>query len=349
MQSQLELRVSPIFCMTSAAGDPELRQHCSFARVNIDRVKPMVRQLGITKIPTVLLLGPDGATLASFRASGQAARDAVMQEVAAMQQQQPPPLLPPVLPPGPDDQPAPSEVEDGSNGNGSSSNGSNGSGSNGSNSSSNSSNGSGSNGSNSGDTSSAGGAATCGVTPEPSCGSLPPGVAPPGSTRSVVPSTDANPTLSPSTDPQPVTPQPPPAAAGSAVQSPPPDSSSTVMPVDEALLAAKQQFMQQYGSGYGYGGWLDKHYQQEIGARLGPNRHYLDYTGAVLLTSTIRTRAWCRWAALLPSFVLPFPVWIVNMWWFGGLSTFGAVYSSAANHDPFHQCCCTSTLYTWIP
>jgi hypothetical protein len=277
MQSQIELRVSPIFCTTSAAGDPELRQHCSFARVNIDRVKPMVRQLGITKIPTVLLLGPDGTTLANFRASGQAARDAVMQEVAAMQQQQQPPLLPPVLPPGPDDQPAPSEVEDGSNGNGSNGNGSSSNGN-----SSNGSNGSGSNGSSSGDTSSAGGAAACGVTPEPSCGSLPPGVAPPGITAN--PSADTDPTINPSTAPQPIAPQPPVAVdAGNAVQSPPSDSCSAVGPVDEALLAAKQQFMQQYGSEYGYGGWLDKHYQQEIGSRLGPNRHYLDYTGAVVL------------------------------------------------------------------
>jgi hypothetical protein len=37
--------------------------------------------------------------------------------------------------------------------------------------------------------------------------------------------------------------------------------------------------MQQYGSGYGYRGWLDQHYQQEIGYRLGADKHYLDYTG----------------------------------------------------------------------
>jgi hypothetical protein len=37
--------------------------------------------------------------------------------------------------------------------------------------------------------------------------------------------------------------------------------------------------MAQYGAGYGYGGWLDAHYEAEVGARLGPGHHYLDYTG----------------------------------------------------------------------
>jgi selenocysteine lyase/cysteine desulfurase len=57
--------------------------------------------------------------------------------------------------------------------------------------------------------------------------------------------------------------------------------------VDEALQAAKQQFLQQYGSGYGYSGWLEQHYQQEVGYRLGPGKHYLDYTGAALYPASL--------------------------------------------------------------
>jgi hypothetical protein len=37
--------------------------------------------------------------------------------------------------------------------------------------------------------------------------------------------------------------------------------------------------MKQYGASYGYQGWLEQHYQREVGDRLGPQRHYLDYTG----------------------------------------------------------------------
>lgn len=224
-----------------------MRQHCTFARVNIDRAKALVRQLGVTKIPTVLLLGPDGATLASFRASGQAARDAITQQLTAMQQQaqQQQPSLP-VLPPagqGPEEEePAPSEVDGG---------------------------GSSSNGDRTQPSASGGSAATCGVVPEPSCGSLPPGVAQPGGA-------DAG----PSTAPEPAAAQQPAAVSGTSSQVQTAGSGSAVAATDEALLAAKQQFLQQYGSEYGYGGWLDQHYQQEIGSRLGPDKHYLDYTGA---------------------------------------------------------------------
>jgi hypothetical protein len=55
----------------------------------------------------------------------------------------------------------------------------------------------------------------------------------------------------------------------------------------EALQAAKQQFLQQYGSGYGYSGWLEQQYQQEVGYRLGPGKHYLDYTGAALYPASL--------------------------------------------------------------
>lgn len=250
------------------AGDPYLRQHCSFARVNIDRVKPTVRQLGITKIPTVLLLAPDGTTLDTFRASGQAARDALTQQLAAMQLQQQQPSLPslPLSPEaegakGPEDQPAPSEIEDGNGSNGAASrvNGDTGT----------------SDGSN-GSSSTAG--AACGTVPEPSCGQLLPGVGAPDSAAgsgAPIPSSAGS---LPASDQQSSSPRPSatPSSSGVPEQA---AGNSSAEPVDEALLAAKQQFLRQYGAQYGYGGWLDQHYQQEIGYRLGPNKHYLDYTG----------------------------------------------------------------------
>lgn len=226
------------------AADPYLRQHCSFARINIDRAKPLVRQLGISKIPTVLLLAPDGSTLDSFRASGQAARDAVTQQLAVLQQQQPSlPVLPPVAATGrdeeqPQEQPAPSEVEV------------------------------------EGDSSSTAGAA-CGTAPEPTCGQLPPGVALPGSSAGMPDSNSGSGSSSPGALS---------ATPGSNSDGQPGNnsSSSSAVPVDPALAAAKAQFLQQYGSGYGYAGsWLDQHYQAEVGSRLGPNKHYLDYTGRV--------------------------------------------------------------------
>lgn len=226
--------------MSCRAADPYLRQHCSFARINIDRAKPLVRQLGISKIPTVLLLAPDGSTLDSFRASGQAARDAVTQRLAVLQQlqQQPQPSLP-VLPPAaaaggveeqPQEQPAPSEVE----GDGSST-----------------------------------AAAVCGTAPEPTCGQLPPGVALPESSAGMPDSNSNSSTGSLSAAP---------GSNGDGQLGS--SSSSSAVPVDPALAAAKAQFLHLYGSGYGYAGsWLDQHYQAEVGYRLGPNKHYLDYTG----------------------------------------------------------------------
>jgi hypothetical protein len=45
------------------------------------------------------------------------------------------------------------------------------------------------------------------------------------------------------------------------------------------LEAAKAAFLQASGPAYGYGGWLDAQYEREVGSRLGPGQHYLDYTG----------------------------------------------------------------------
>jgi hypothetical protein len=58
-----------------------------------------------------------------------------------------------------------------------------------------------------------------------------------------------------------------------------PSASSSEGAAAAALQQAKQQFLAQHGAGYGYGGWLDAHYEQEVGARLGKGHHYMDYTG----------------------------------------------------------------------
>jgi len=256
------------------SGDPELRQHCSFARVNIDRVKPLVRQLGISKIPTVLLLGPDGSTLDSFRASGQVARDALQQQLAAMQQQQQQLTLQPSLPSLPpgaaglEEQPAPSEVD--GNGNGSNEATDNGLTDNGP---ANGDSTSSTDGSSSSSSSSSSGAA-CGVVPDPSCGSLPPGIVPGDESASTSNSRPAG-ELPPAASTSAGAPATPPATTPNR------PAAVNTSPEDEALQAAKQAFLQQYGSEYGYNGWLEQHYQQEIGYRLTADKHYLDYTGVL--------------------------------------------------------------------
>jgi hypothetical protein len=45
------------------------------------------------------------------------------------------------------------------------------------------------------------------------------------------------------------------------------------------LAEAKDAFLQQHGSSYGYKGWMEQKWQQEVGDRLGQGQHYLDYTG----------------------------------------------------------------------
>lgn len=52
-----------------------------------------------------------------------------------------------------------------------------------------------------------------------------------------------------------------------------------------SFAAAKAAFLREHGDQYGYKGWMDKHWQREVGDRFGPGmRHYLDYTGAALFT-----------------------------------------------------------------
>lgn len=45
------------------------------------------------------------------------------------------------------------------------------------------------------------------------------------------------------------------------------------------LEEAKAAFLEQHGSSYGYKGWMEQRWQEEIGDRLGQGQHYLDYTG----------------------------------------------------------------------
>ena len=58
---------------------------------------------------------------------------------------------------------------------------------------------------------------------------------------------------------------------------------------------AKQHFLLEHGTSYGYNGWLDQNWWQEVGQRLGPDVHYLDMTGKhdVLLLNTLLRRVRC--------------------------------------------------------
>jgi hypothetical protein len=51
---------------------------------------------------------------------------------------------------------------------------------------------------------------------------------------------------------------------------------------ESSLAAQKAAFLKSAGGAYGYNGWLDAHYHSEVGKRLGPDRHYMDYTGKKL-------------------------------------------------------------------
>jgi len=53
-----------------------------------------------------------------------------------------------------------------------------------------------------------------------------------------------------------------------------------------AFQHAKQDFLSAHGDTYGYKGWLDQNWWQEVGQRLGPGQHYLDMTGAGLYTNS---------------------------------------------------------------
>ena len=55
-----------------------------------------------------------------------------------------------------------------------------------------------------------------------------------------------------------------------------------------------------FGEAYGYGGRIDELYAREVGPRLGPGEHYLDFTGSGLyLSSQIEALARVGWCAAL--------------------------------------------------
>ena len=72
---------------------------------------------------------------------------------------------------------------------------------------------------------------------------------------------------------------PPPAAAAAATSSWSSSSRGTVSS-DPELGRAKEAFLAAHGSGYGYKGQIDALYPCEVGCRMQPNEHYMDYTGS---------------------------------------------------------------------
>ncbi len=51
-------------------------------------------------------------------------------------------------------------------------------------------------------------------------------------------------------------------------------------PVDPGLALAKSSFLMAHQRQYGYQGLIDKLYAREVGCRMQPGEHYMDYTGA---------------------------------------------------------------------
>ncbi|KAG2427700.1 hypothetical protein HYH02_014532 [Chlamydomonas schloesseri] len=53
-----------------------------------------------------------------------------------------------------------------------------------------------------------------------------------------------------------------------------------------AYEAARRAFLAAHGSEYGYGGVIDELYPKEVGCRMQPNEHYMDYTGSSVYCQT---------------------------------------------------------------
>eukprot|EP00201_Polytomella_parva_P019889 CAMPEP_0175045484 /NCGR_PEP_ID=MMETSP0052_2-20121109/4452_1 /TAXON_ID=51329 ORGANISM="Polytomella parva, Strain SAG 63-3" /NCGR_SAMPLE_ID=MMETSP0052_2 /ASSEMBLY_ACC=CAM_ASM_000194 /LENGTH=457 /DNA_ID=CAMNT_0016309027 /DNA_START=682 /DNA_END=2052 /DNA_ORIENTATION=- len=49
---------------------------------------------------------------------------------------------------------------------------------------------------------------------------------------------------------------------------------------DERYMTEKLAFLKQYHADYGYNGRIDELYPREVGCRMQPNEHYVDYTGS---------------------------------------------------------------------
>lgn len=52
------------------------------------------------------------------------------------------------------------------------------------------------------------------------------------------------------------------------------------------LAVAKRDFLARYGARYGYNGWIDARWADEVGSRLPPGQHYLDFTGSGLYANS---------------------------------------------------------------
>lgn len=72
----------------------------------------------------------------------------------------------------------------------------------------------------------------------------------------------------------------------STPKAPPPPAARTAAGAPEASAADKAAFLQVHGSSYGYGGRIDDLYSKEVGCRLPPGHHYLDYTGSSLYATS---------------------------------------------------------------
>lgn len=53
------------------------------------------------------------------------------------------------------------------------------------------------------------------------------------------------------------------------------------------LSTVKADFLAEYKDSYGYGGRIDELYAKEVGCRLQPHEHYMDYTAAALYTNSV--------------------------------------------------------------
>ncbi|GIL62185.1 hypothetical protein Vafri_16451 [Volvox africanus] len=55
---------------------------------------------------------------------------------------------------------------------------------------------------------------------------------------------------------------------------------------EAAYEAARRQFLEAHSAEYGYGGIIDSLYPKEVGCRMAPNEHYMDYTGSSVYCQT---------------------------------------------------------------
>lgn len=67
----------------------------------------------------------------------------------------------------------------------------------------------------------------------------------------------------------------------------PPQGAAAAAAEAARVAVAKAEFLQRWGTSYGYGGRIDSLYSNEIGRRMPANQHYLDYTGSALYCHSV--------------------------------------------------------------